>query len=209
MKPKRIRRNTILLAQPIIQDPVFSGKAIFLLQYEDKMGAVGVIINNPPIGCIAAGEMKQFFSQHKDCKDIPEEEIKPVPLYFGGPCNTNGGLYFFHGYKEHSEVIDPHDPVLDTPGDEVQSFVIFDGLYYGTPITFAEIISKKAGDKFRFFTGQAAWAPGQLEHEIDMGAWKIIEGSPELFFDAKQVDSLLKRSQQTSRFMQMLEPQMN
>ena len=36
----------------------------------------------------------------------------------------------------------------------------------------------------RLYAGHAAWAPGQLQMEINAGGWQLLPGSPELVFHA-------------------------
>src|SRR5579863_2069101 len=38
---------------------------------------------------------------------------------------------------------------------------------------------------FRVYLGYCGWAPGQLENEISQGFWKVLNGSPDIIFDAE------------------------
>ena len=40
-------------------------------------------------------------------------------------------------------------------------------------------------DELRFYVGYAGWGPGQLETEMEAGAWRVIRGGADTVFDAK------------------------
>jgi putative AlgH/UPF0301 family transcriptional regulator len=141
-------------------------------------------------------------------------KLQSVPLFMGGPCQTPG-IYFLHGYEDFLNILEgPEDRSefdLGIPesfnlfGDDEQpayqdnpanKMVVMDGLYFGTPYTFGHIIEagKIDEDKFRFFTGQSGWQPGQLEKEIAGGAWTVVENAQvsDLFFDRMAIEALIR-----------------
>jgi len=138
-------------------------------------------------------------------------KLQSVPLFLGGPCQTPG-IYFLHGYEEFLNILEgPQEESeydLGIPasfnlfGDDedkpayqdspARKMVVMDGLYFGTPYTFGHIIEagKLEENKFRFFTGQASWGPGQLEHEVSGGAWTVMDATGDLIFDVDAVRKL-------------------
>jgi putative transcriptional regulator len=59
------------------------------------------------------------------------------------------------------------------------------------------IASRLDSSKFRVYLGYAGWAPGQLETEIRLGAWSVLEDRPQIVFDPNP-DSLWSRLTQQS-----------
>ena len=54
------------------------------------------------------------------------------------------------------------------------------------------LVAHKGSDELRFYVGYAGWGPGQLETELEAGAWRVIRGSADTVFDSKP-DSLWDR----------------
>jgi len=209
-------KNKLLIANPVIQDPIFAGSVIFLFGHSKK-GAEGVILNSKEVGKVGFGQMQDLFNaapgSFNETKDmILNGKLQSVPLFLGGPCQTPG-IYFLHGYEEFLNILEGPEEKSefdlgipasfnlfgedDQPAykDNVASrMVVMDGLYFGTPYTFGHIIEagKLQENKFRFFTGQSGWGPGQLEHEIAHGAWTVMDATGDLIFDAKAINKLAK-----------------
>jgi putative transcriptional regulator len=56
-------------------------------------------------------------------------------------------------------------------------------------ISDKDLLEKTLADKadpyvFHIFLGYAGWGPGQLEHEMDLGAWHILPADAASVFDA-------------------------
>lgn len=209
-------KHKFLVASPLITDPVFSGSVVFLFGH-NKRGAEGVILNSREVGKVGFGMMQDLFNaapgNFAEVKDMMlNGKLQSVPLHLGGPCQTPG-LYFLHGHEEFLNLHDPNDkPEFDL--GIPQSFNLFgedeepaykddapfarmkimDGVYFGTPFTFGAIIEAGKMDegKFRFYTGQSAWGPGQLEYEVGQGAWTVVDGESDLFFDSVALKTLVE-----------------
>jgi putative transcriptional regulator len=54
------------------------------------------------------------------------------------------------------------------------------------------VASRLDPSKFRVYLGYAGWAPGQLEAEIQLGAWSAVNRDPKIVFDGDP-DSLWSR----------------
>ena len=54
------------------------------------------------------------------------------------------------------------------------------------------VASRLDPSKFRVYLGYAGWAPGQLEAEIRLGAWSVVNRDPNIVFDGDP-DSLWSR----------------
>jgi putative transcriptional regulator len=62
---------------------------------------------------------------------------------------------------------------------------------FGANRIMAAIVQLGPQDTVRIYSGFAGWAPGQLDHEIGLGAWRVLPASsaqiftdhPELLWD--------------------------
>ena len=209
-------KHKVIVANQVIQDPVFANKAVFLLGHTEK-GAGGLILNAQEVGKVGFGHMKDLFNaapgSFNEAKDmILNGKVQSVPMYSGGPVSTPG-IYFLHG---HPEFLNMNAPEEEKPEFDLgipssfdigeQSYkddfgvppelTVMDGVYFGSPFTFGSIMEagKLDENKFKFFTGMSTWGPGQLEYEIDNGAWTVIdlEEVAPIFFDSEALDLMVK-----------------
>ncbi|OAI47129.1 hypothetical protein AYO44_10150 [Planctomycetaceae bacterium SCGC AG-212-F19] len=102
-------------------------------------------------------------------------EVKnaPFPVFGGGPCPAQG-LLMLHGHEDWLPL---------TPEQEGK------GLAPGIFIGNAECL-QRANDaeqdkdlRYRVFSGYAGWGPGQLERELQAGAWAVVPANGQLLFD--------------------------
>jgi len=136
-----------LVAKPELQDPNFA-QSVVLVVFPKEGGPVGVIINRP-----TKLSLKEGFPEQPQLKDRSDA------LYFGGPVKTNGLMFLFRG---------------GCPGDN--AFPVIDDLYLsGDGELLHRLLAQKAIPVQRFFLGYAGWSGPQLEHEIALGAWFVIE----------------------------------
>lgn len=211
-------KGKFLIANPVITDPIFENTIVYLVSHNPK-GAEGIIVNpKSSVGDVSFVEIGRLFKEISEAdvhnKEMLERILKTVkdmprvPLFPAGPVRTEGP-YLLHGYKDIFDMEVPPGQEEEIPefdlgipnsfgdNDEVADFkeklTLMDGVYFGTPSTFANIIDagKVAEGKFRFYIGTSSWSAGQLEHEIAGGAWRIIDANPELFFDKEKADSLV------------------
>lgn len=144
------------MATPLLGDVHFSRTVLYLLEH-DGGGTVGVVLNRPshtPVGQVLP--------------DWHDAVSGPAVVFGGGPVQPDGALClgeFDTGDGAASsgmrEVVDGVATV-DLDGDVA---VI-------APIT----------RRLRVFAGHAGWSPGQLDGEIDEGAWWVFAGSPDDLF---------------------------
>lgn len=212
--------HKILIAKPIIEDPWFANSAVFLFGHSKKHGAEGFILNAKQHGVVGFGNLSQAFNAppgdfNELKKQIIDGELQSVPLYAGGPCPTPG-VYFLHGHREFLE-FNPQEedssefdlgiptnfnlfedssyeeePPQGSPKDLVKKLTLIEGLYFGTPLTFAHMIESGKTDRFKFYMNQAKWHPGQLEKEIEEGAWTVVDATSDLIFDEEALNALIE-----------------
>jgi putative transcriptional regulator len=213
-------RHKLLIANPMINDPIFAGSVVFLFVHNEK-GAQGVILNSREVGKIGFGQMQDIFNAapgtFAEAKDmILNGKLQSVPLFLGGPCQTPG-IIFLHGHEEFLNIHEGQEQGseydLGIPDsfnlfgedeekpayqDDIPSPVarmkIIEGLYFGSPFTFGHLIEagKLDENKFRFFTGLSAWSAGQLEYEVQSGAWTVVDATPDVFFNPEELNKLVQ-----------------
>lgn len=209
-------RHKLLIANPMITDPVFAGTVVFLFRHNEK-GAQGIILNAKEVGKVGFGYMKDIFNTPSGSFDEAKDllingNLQSVPLFMGGPCHTPG-IFFLHGHEELLNVREGQEqgseydlgipasfdlgndnPYQDEVPSPIAKLIVTEGLYFGTPFTFGSLIEagKLQEDKFRFFTGMSTWADGQLEHEIQNGAWTVVDPTVDVFFSAAELDKLVQ-----------------
>jgi putative transcriptional regulator len=137
----------LLIAEPMLGDPNFDRSVVLMIEHNDD-GALGVVLNRP-----TDLEVDAVLSEWADLAAAP-----PV-LYMGGPVEQNGVLALGRRRDPHAEV----------PG---WTRVLGD---VGTVDLHLEPDEVGASlDGIRFFAGYSGWGGGQLEAELDEGAWLVV-----------------------------------
>ncbi|MDH3579318.1 MAG: YqgE/AlgH family protein [Hyphomicrobiales bacterium] len=152
----------LLVASPELQDPNFSKTVVFMVDHGPD-GALGIIINRE----IGAGRiamlMKGFGLKGADAKG-------KIMLHFGGPVRPQGAFIL------HSS--DWHTPLSRRIDTEVS---------FTTDADILRALGAGKGPKHVLFAlGYAGWTAGQLENEIESGAWTVAPaGAARVFRHAK------------------------
>ncbi len=147
----------LLVASPVLRDPNFARTVILVLDH-DGDGTLGVVVNRPT--AVGVGDVLPPWSGHTSTPDV---------VFQGGPVALDNALGL-------ARVLGDDEPVgwrqlyagvglvdLDAPPE-----VLIAGL-----------------DAMRIFAGYAGWSPGQLQDEIDEGAWYVVDAETgDAFSDA-------------------------
>jgi putative transcriptional regulator len=158
----------LLIATPALRDPNFS-QTVVLMGHHDEQGALGWVINR----------LHERSAREMLTADHREQVHADTPLHVGGPCPTDALLAVFHG-----AVVDVDSAEL-APGLSVsRSADILPRLFGEAP--GAELV------RGRLVFGYAGWGPGQLEREMQEGAWLALPSEDDLAF-ARRVDDLWHR----------------
>jgi putative transcriptional regulator len=143
--------SIFLVAKPELQDPSFA-QSVVLVVFPKDGGPVGVILNRP-----TRLTLKDGFPEQPQLKDRDDT------LYFGGPVQTTGLMFLFRG-----------------DGKDDNAFPVVGDLYLsGDGELLHRLLSEKSTAVQRFFLGYSGWTGPQLEHEIALGAWYVIEADLE------------------------------
>ncbi|HTU48132.1 MAG TPA: YqgE/AlgH family protein [Bryobacteraceae bacterium] len=160
----QVNAGDILVASEKLGDPNFAQSVVLILEHDDDKGTLGVIINRR--------------------SEIPLSRIFPDikgasadPVFVGGPVS-----------------ITVVQALLRLPNEMDETTHVLADVYASGS---RQVIEKSVrahvpSSKFRLYVGYAGWAPGQLEAEIQIGAWMVLSNRSKLIFDDNP-DSLWSR----------------
>jgi putative transcriptional regulator len=164
-------KGRLVVASPALEDPNFHRTVVFLLAADDD-GALGVVLNRPSETAI--DEVVPHWGLHAS---------EPPVLFVGGPVQPNAAICVGrtqNGAGEHPAMAEP--PYDDDADDETDVDAESEGF---SPLIgdLGTVDLNRAPDEIgvaftglRVFTGYSGWGPGQLEEEIEAGAWFVVEG---------------------------------
>jgi putative transcriptional regulator len=139
----------LLVATPTMRDPNFDHTVVLLLDHNPE-GALGVVLNRPSSAAVA--EPLPRWTDHA---------APPSVVFIGGPVAPGSAICLARSIADGSDGWQPLFGGLGTV-DLARS-----PEELGAPI-----------DAVRVFAGYAGWGPGQLESEIDAGAWFVLARDP-------------------------------
>lgn len=136
----------ILVAKPELRDNLY-GSSILVVKPLGGDQHVGFIVNRPTNARLGA-----VFPGHGPSQKVID------PVYLGGPTGTQ--LIFALVQRP------------DNPGGK--SLAVMPGLYVAFDAAVVDRIIESESDHARFMAGLVAWRPGELQAEIDAGAWYVL-----------------------------------
>jgi putative transcriptional regulator len=153
----------LLVATPEMRDPRFAEAVIYMVKHNAE-GAMGLVINRP----LAKGPVKDLLQGF----GIENEDAKgEIIIHYGGPVSANSGFVL------HSD-----DVTLD------DSERVKDGIALTADAKLIEAMARGKGPRESLVLfGYAGWAPGQLEGELEAGAWHVVPADKTLVF-SKEAD---------------------
>lgn len=143
-----LTRGRLLVATPPLDDPHFDRTVVYVLEHRDD-GAIGVVLNRP-----ADEQLDEPLDRWADL------QIAPVAVFEGGPVETSALIALA---ATPSTVTD--DEHLSPITDEIAS----------ADLTADPAIVAAHVSGVRIFRGYAGWGAGQLDDEIDAGAWLVLD----------------------------------
>ena len=139
--------NHFLIAMPGLLDPNFYQTVTYICAHNEE-GAMGIVINRPL--SIDLGEVLNQMNL-SPCN----EQIENIPVYHGGPVQSDRGFVLHGADKEwQSSIHISREIGMTTSRDILQA-----------------IAKGRGPEKSLIALGYAGWAAGQLETEIRENAW--------------------------------------
>ncbi len=149
--------GALLVADRKLSDPNFAKTVVLVVTYGDH-GTVGLVLNRQtevPVSQLLAG-----VKAAQDRQDM---------AFSGGPVEPKSVLALLRANK----------------GPEGAQRITGDVWAVLDQDLLRDSLAAHAGpDKLRFYLGYAGWGPGQLEAEMEAGAWRVIKGASSTVFDA-------------------------
>ena len=146
----------LLAASPKLGDPNFRRTVVLIVEDDEDEGTLGVVLNRPT--------------------EVPLEQVLetwtplasgPQVVFRGGPISPNSALALALAYGSEEPV--GWRSLEATP---VMSRIGLVDLGAPPELLAGGITS------MRVFAGYAGWGAGQLQDEIDEGAWYVLPGEP-------------------------------
>ncbi|MHB8900947.1 MAG: YqgE/AlgH family protein [Thermoguttaceae bacterium] len=127
-------------------------RTVVLLVHHSEEGTLGVVLNRP-----SGSTIRRLW------EDVDEEPCdNDHPFHLGGPVSG---------------------PVMALHTDDGRSDLeVIPGLHFATHRDHIDYLVRQNKDPFRIFVGHSGWGKGQLESEMDEGAWLTLPATLELVF---------------------------
>ena len=165
-----MRAGQLVVATPQLDDPNFARTVVLLLQADEEDGALGLVLNRPT----GTGVDEVL-------PDWAALTAAPGVVFTGGPVQPQAAICLGH---------------RRVGGPELASYAELEGVPGGAVGTVdldaaPEDLARAVGE-VRVFAGYAGWSPGQLEAEVEEGAWWVLDSLPADPFDPRP-DELWQR----------------
>ena len=153
----------LLVATPVLGDPNFRRTVVLIVEHESEQGTLGVVLNRPTK--VPVGQVLEPWT------DLATD---PSVVFNGGPVAPNSALALAH-------VPGTDEPVGWHPLDGAPAVARLGLVDLDAPpgLLAAAIVS------LRVYAGYAGWSAGQLQAEIDEGAWYVVPAEPSDAFCAE------------------------
>jgi putative transcriptional regulator len=145
-----ILKGKLLVSQPTLTDPNFDRTVVLMLEHGED-GAIGVVLNRQ-----SDVEMAEAVPAWAD------KAAQPARVFVGGPVVDEGtAICLARSEADETAAWKPMIAGLGTLDVNVEPDA--------TGVTIDEI---------RLFAGYSGWGKGQLEMEIELGAWFVVDARP-------------------------------
>lgn len=155
-------KGKILVAAETLGDPNFVKTVVLLTDYKED-GAMGIILNR------ATGvKLSELLPRIESLKQRDD------PIYEGGPV-------------ERAEIL----MLVNSVEEPEHSQRVFGDVYLSSSADLLKRLARETGRQdapFRVYSGYAGWAAGQLEAEVEVGAWHIFTATRAMIFDTQPED---------------------
>ena len=148
----------LLIAVPDLQDTNFF-RSVVLVLHHDQFGASGVVLNRPSDTRVSDLTAQLDFS-------VESEAMLAERLHVGGP--VEGPVIVLHNDRDLSEQ------------------KIIPGVFMSTRKDLVEQLLATEGVELRLFSGYSGWSPEQLENEVELGGWLLLDAKRDHVFSSTE-----------------------
>jgi putative transcriptional regulator len=157
--PARSLTGQLLVATDELRDPRFVRTVVYMVRH-DATGALGFIVNRP-VGSAPLARILESLGR-PDARANGE-----LRVHYGGPVEQGRG-FVLHTADWSSAETRPIRPGIALTSNAAVFEAIADG---GGP------------KRLLFAVGYAGWSGGQLEDELQRGAWTVVDADEDVIFD--------------------------
>jgi len=137
---------------------------VVLMIQHTEEGALGVVLNRPTT---------------KTVRELWEEVGE-------APCNAEGSVHL--GGPVPGPIMSVHTNQF------FAELEILPGVFFAAKKNNLDELVLQTDDPLRVFLGHAGWGPGQLENEMEEGAWQILPATAEtIFYDGSDLWEKVRR----------------
>ena len=153
-------KGRILLATPPLEDPNFDRTVIYVLEHHDE-GALGLVLNRPSPEEL--GDALRAWA---------EMQSDPSLVFVGGPVEPDALIAI-------ARVREPLPPLAEDEDENDTHLAPLSGDLASADLAADPIDVIDTISALRVFRGYAGWGPGQLDGEIEAGAWLVLDPDPD------------------------------
>ena len=135
------------MATPALGDGIFDRSVVLIIEHDDTEGAFGVVLNRPSTTDVEGA--------------LPEWArlaASPPVVFVGGPVSPEAAICLARVSQANAE-----------------GWVPVVGAIGALDLSQDVDLLATAVDEVRLFAGYAGWTRGQLEDEIEAGAWFVVD----------------------------------
>lgn len=158
--------GAVLVASRMLNNGIFAQSVVVLMTY-GRDGAAGLVVNHQ-----TDVPLSGLFPW------VDVRALRGATAFVGGPVEPAGARALLRSSSPRPDLA----PVLSN----VYLIDSRDGLD-------EELARRPIDERLRVYVGYAGWRAGQLEREVDAGAWHVVEGSADIVFDP-QPETLWRRT---------------
>ena len=143
-------KGKLLVATPVIGNGIFDRSVVLIIEHDETEGAFGVVLNRPSTTEVEGA--------------LPEWSplaASPSVVFVGGPVNPEAAICL-------ARVSHP----------EADGWVRVVGSVGALDLSQDADLLAAVVDEVRLYAGYAGWTVGQLEDEIEAGAWFVVDSYP-------------------------------
>ena len=149
------------VATPPLEDPNFDRTVIYVLEHHDE-GALGLVLNRPS----------------------PEELGEPLDAWVDLQSDPSLVFVGWAGRARRPDRLRPHARPRSTRRRRAPRPAERRPRSLGRPGRRPARRGRQRSARLRVFRGYSGWGPGQLEGEIEAGAWLVLDPDPTDMFTA-------------------------
>ncbi|MDS1140348.1 YqgE/AlgH family protein [Pusillimonas sp. SM2304] len=149
----------LLLAMPGKVSGNLANTVIYVCEHTEH-GALGLVINRPTD--LTVGALLKRIDLDLSLEIGP---VQDLPVYFGGPVQTDRGFVLHAPVGGYSSSIQLGDVALTTSRDVLQ-----------------DVAQGKGPAQLLVTLGYAGWGAGQLESEMSQNAWLNVDATNDILF---------------------------